>query len=53
MVSRKGIVTVLEVTDTLRTLARNDLNEGIFAAPAITNDKLYIRTTLCLYAFGR
>lgn len=50
-VSRSGVVTVLEGSDELKVLARNDLKEDVFASPAIAGDTLYIRTATRLYAF--
>jgi len=51
--SRKGIVTVFESGDTLKILAQNDLKEIIAATPAVVNNKLYLRTSGYLYAFGK
>jgi outer membrane protein assembly factor BamB len=50
--SRKGIITVFKVGDTLEVLAKNDLKEQIFATPAIVDNKLYVRTVKHMYAFG-
>jgi len=50
--SRRGVVTVFEVGDKLKVLARNDLKERIMATPAIVDGKLYVRTEKNLYAFG-
>ena len=46
-----GVVTVLEATNELRVLARNDLGERIIATPALANDTLYVRTDQHLFAF--
>jgi outer membrane protein assembly factor BamB len=51
--SVKGIVTVIHIDDNLMILARNDFGEEIFATPAVTDNTIYVRTTGCLYAFGR
>ncbi|MFC1760912.1 PQQ-binding-like beta-propeller repeat protein [Planctomycetota bacterium] len=51
--SGKGIVTVFKDQDSLEIVARNDLQEPIFATPAIVNHTLYIRTKGHLYAFSR
>jgi outer membrane protein assembly factor BamB len=50
--SRNGIVTVIETGDSLKILAQNDLEENITATPAIIENKVYIRTSRHLYAFG-
>jgi hypothetical protein len=50
--SGKGIVTVFAAGDTLKVLARNDLEEQVFATPAIVDNKLYVRTVEHMYAFG-
>jgi outer membrane protein assembly factor BamB len=50
--SRKGVVTVFETGDSLKILAQNDLEENINATPAFTGNKLYLRTSGHLYAFG-
>ncbi len=51
--SLNGTVVVFEAGDKLKVLARNKLGEKIAATPAIVDDKLYIRTTKHLYAFGK
>ena len=50
--SVKGVVTVIQVDDELKVLARNDFGEKIFATPAIAENKIYLRTTGHLYALG-
>ena len=50
--SRGGILTVFEIGDSLKILAKSDLNEQIMATPAIVDNKLYIRTSDSLFAFG-
>jgi outer membrane protein assembly factor BamB len=51
--SRNGKVTVFESGDSLKILAQNDLEENITATPAVVNNKLYLRTSGYLYAFGK
>ncbi|MHC4517239.1 MAG: outer membrane protein assembly factor BamB family protein [Planctomycetota bacterium] len=51
--SVRGVVTVIRIGDELNVLARNDFQENIFATPAITDNKIYVRTTAHLYALGR
>jgi hypothetical protein len=38
--------------DKLDVLARNDLQEEIFATPAVSGGTRYVRTSGHLYAFG-
>ena len=51
--SVKGIVTVIQIDDKLKVLARNNFGENIFATPAIADNKIYLRTTGYLYALGK
>lgn len=48
----RGIVTVIEASDSFRVVAQNDLKERIMATPAIADGKIYIRTQEHLMAFG-
>ena len=50
--SRNGIISVLEVSDTFNILSQYDLDEHIMATPAIVDNKVYIRGSDFLYAFG-
>jgi outer membrane protein assembly factor BamB len=50
--SGKGVITVFAAGDTLQVLARNNLEESIFATPAVVDNKLYVRTVKHMYAFG-
>jgi outer membrane protein assembly factor BamB len=50
--SETGTVVVFRAGDSLEVLARNELGEGIRATPAITANKLYVRTLDHLWAFG-
>jgi outer membrane protein assembly factor BamB len=47
-----GTVVVFRAADTLDVLARNDLQESITATAAIADNKLYVRTSGHLWAFG-
>jgi len=51
--SVRGVVTIIEVTDELNVLARNEFDEKIFATPAIAGAVLYLRTVRHLYAMGQ
>ena len=48
----RGIVTVIQVDDRLKVLARNNFGEEVFATPAVAENKIYLRTTGHLYALG-
>jgi outer membrane protein assembly factor BamB len=47
-----GVVTVIQVEDKLRVLARNDFDEKIFATPAVVGNTIYLRTADHLYALS-
>ncbi len=49
----RGIVTVIQVDDKLRILAKNNFKEKISATPAIAENKIYLRTTGHLYALAK
>jgi outer membrane protein assembly factor BamB len=51
--SLKGIITVFEAGDQLNIIAKNEMNERIYATPAVVDNTLYVRTTKHLYAFGK
>jgi len=50
--SEEGVVAVLDAGEQLNVLARNKLDGGILATPAIVGGKLYVRTQSDLYAFA-
>ena len=50
--SEEGVVAVLDAGEQLKVLARNKLDGGILATPAIVGGKLYVRTQSDLYAFA-
>lgn len=47
-----GRISVLELGDAPRILAVNEMNEGVFATPAIVDGVIYVRTHSKLFAFG-
>ncbi len=51
-VSVPGVVTVIQVADELKVLARNEFSEKIYATPAIVDNKIYLRTVSHLYALS-
>jgi outer membrane protein assembly factor BamB len=48
-----GVVVVLDAGEELKILARNKLDGGILATPALVDGKIYLRTESHLYAFGK
>jgi outer membrane protein assembly factor BamB len=52
LVSASGKVTVLKADAQWEILATNDLDEEVWATPAIAGSNLYIRTRSALYSFG-
>ncbi|MEO5894330.1 MAG: PQQ-binding-like beta-propeller repeat protein [Vicinamibacterales bacterium] len=51
--SEKGKIAVLSTDGTLEPLAVNDLQDDIYATPAISGGRIYVRTRSMLYAFGQ
>ena len=52
--SAEGEVVALAAGDDLKVLARNRLDSGIMATPAVVDGKIYVRTEQGhLYAFGK
>lgn len=52
LISASGKVTVLKADAQWEILRMNDLDEEVWATPAIAGNNLYIRTRSALYAFG-
>jgi outer membrane protein assembly factor BamB len=52
LASDRGTVTVVKAGDALEVLARNELGDPIFASPAVADNRLYIRSSKRLWAFG-
>jgi len=52
LVSASGKVTVLKADAQWEILAMNDLDEEVWATPAIAGGNLYIRTRNAMYSFG-
>ncbi len=50
--SVRGVVTVIQIDEELKVMAKNDFGEKIFASPAIAQNKIYLRTAGHLYALG-
>ena len=52
MLSEKGKVVVLAPGGSLEPLVVNDLDDDIYATPAISDGRIYLRTRGWLYCFG-
>ena len=52
MLSEKGKVAVLAPGGSLEPVAVSDLGDDIYATPAISNGRIYLRTRGWLYCFG-
>lgn len=52
-VDQTGIATVIKAGADWRILSSNDLAEEVFATPAVTDGRLFIRTRRTLYCFGK
>jgi outer membrane protein assembly factor BamB len=52
MISQGGKVSVLKAGGEWEILAVNDLDDEVFATPAIVDNRLYIRTRSTLYCFA-
>ena len=47
-----GITTVVKPGKTFEAVAKNELGEGVFASPAISNGQLFFRGNQTLYCVG-
>jgi hypothetical protein len=52
MLSETGKIAVLAPGGTLEPVVVNDLKDDIYATPAISDDRMYVRTRGWLYCFG-
>ena len=52
MASQTGKVSVLKARGDWPVLATNELGEEIYATPAVSEGRIYLRTTSTLYCFG-
>ena len=52
IVSEEGKLAVLRAGRDWEVLAVNDLGEGVFATPALSAGRIYVRTDEALYCFG-
>lgn len=51
--SNRGVVTVVEPADTLKILHQVNLGASIQATPALSGERLFVRTATHLIAFGK
>lgn len=51
-VSLGGTVTVLEAGPDQKVIAKNDLDDDVYATPAIAGGRIYLRTRSALWCFG-
>jgi outer membrane protein assembly factor BamB len=52
IVNERGRLSVVQSGHTWRVLSSSDFGENVFATPAITGGRIYVRTTGHLYCFG-
>jgi outer membrane protein assembly factor BamB len=53
MASEKGKVSVLKPDGSLEPVVVNDLQDDIYATPALVDGRIYLRTRNTLYCFGK
>jgi outer membrane protein assembly factor BamB len=53
ILSREGVMTVLEAGGTLKVLATNTLGDGFDASPALVGDEIYLRGQKYLYRISK
>ncbi|MDQ1592724.1 MAG: hypothetical protein QOG71_3351 [Pyrinomonadaceae bacterium] len=53
LVGQGGQVSVLKATGDWEVLAVNELDDEVYATPAIADGRVYIRTRSALYSFGK
>jgi outer membrane protein assembly factor BamB len=52
LISKGGKVSVVKAGSEWEVLAVNDLEEEVYATPAIVDSRIYLRTTGALYCFS-
>lgn len=53
LIGQAGQVSVLKAAGDWEVLKVNDLDDEVFATPAIADGRMYVRTRSALYAFGK
>lgn len=48
-----GRVSVIQAGDTPQVIAVNEMNDGVYATPAIVDGTIYLRTHSAIYAFAK
>lgn len=51
--SDQGVITVIRPGTTFDAVAKNNIGETLFASPAISNGKIYLRSTTHLFCIGQ
>jgi hypothetical protein len=52
LIGQGGQVSVLKAAGDWQVLKVNELDDEVFATPAITDGRIYVRTRSALYCFG-
>ena len=52
IVSQSGVVAVLDATKDQELLSTGELDDEVYATPAIAGGRIFIRTRGALYCFG-
>jgi hypothetical protein len=50
--SDQGVITVIKPGATFEPVAKNSIGETMFASPAISNGKIYLRSLTHLFCIG-
>ena len=50
--SKEGEMTVIEATDKLKVLGQHEFGQGIYATPAVSGGRMYVRTFGRLISIG-
>jgi outer membrane protein assembly factor BamB len=53
LIGQAGQVSVLKAAGDWQVIKVNDLDDEVFATPAIADGRIYIRTKSALYSFGK
>jgi outer membrane protein assembly factor BamB len=53
LVSQGGVATVIKAGADWEIEVTNDMDEPVFATPAVIDGRMYLRTRGALYCFGR
>ena len=52
MPSDQGVITIIKPGTTYETIAKNNIGETMFASPAISNGRIYLRSNTHLFCIG-